>query len=364
MSKDNAGCRSKSHVPDSLHMRQGSHAAPRQTVESQQGPAKPSGCQGEHSTRLTTIVMVVLAADNRKPFNRVVCIDDALRIIPLESQGMTALSPTETYLQDFHQRQPGATSAAFAHLRARSPVAEYASSYAALAACVPEARAALTVLDLACGDGHLLKLLADRQNPSLRLIGVDMSQGELDVARAALPADVVLLKERAQALSIETASVDCVLSHMAIMLMDNIDHVIAEIRRVLRSQGQFSTVIGRTFLLGEVNDVLLKILVPILKEDVPRLPFGDARTRTEDGMTELLARDFTNLQFEDLDVEWEPHPNELWDSLTETYDIDRLSAPAKERLRERFLEALSGLLQSDGTIRTGWGVRLIRAQAK
>jgi len=277
---------------------------------------------------------------------------------------MTTPSPTETYLQDFHQRQPGATSAAFAHLRAHSTVAEYASSYAALAACVPDAQTPLAVLDLACGDGHLLKLLADRQQPSLRLIGVDMSQGELDVARTVLPADVVLLKERAQALSIDTASVDCVLSHMAIMLMDDIEQVVTEIRRVLRPQGQFATVIGRTGLLGEAKDVLLSVLVPILKEEASWFRFGDARTRTEDGMTGLLARDFTNLQFEDLDVDWEPLPHELWDSLTETYDVDVLSAPAKERLRERLLEALSGLQQSDGTIRTGWGVRLIRAQAK
>ena len=70
------------------------------------------------------------------------------------------------------------------------------------------------------------------------------------------------------------------------------------------------------------------------------------------------------MQFEDLDVDWEPLPHELWDSLTKTYDIDRLSAPAKARLREDVIHALSGLQQSDGTIRTGWGIRLVRAQAK
>jgi hypothetical protein len=41
---------------------------------------------------------------------------------------MKALSPVETYLQDFHQREPGATSAAFAHLRAHSSAADYAST--------------------------------------------------------------------------------------------------------------------------------------------------------------------------------------------------------------------------------------------
>jgi ubiquinone/menaquinone biosynthesis C-methylase UbiE len=277
---------------------------------------------------------------------------------------MKALSPVETYLQDFHQRQPGATTAAFAHLRARSSVADYASSYAAVAACVPESTRPLSVLDLACGDGYLLKLLSDRQEPSLKLMGVDMSQGELDVARATLPENVVLLKERAQELSVETGSVDYVLSHMAMMLMDDIEQVIKEIRRVLRPQGYFAAVVGRGFLLGDVSEVLIGVLLPILREEAAALPFGDPRTRTNDGWTGLLEHDFENLQFEDLNLDWEPLPHELWDSLVQTYDIDRLSEPARARLRERFLQVVSHVQQSDGTIRTGWAVRLIRAQAK
>jgi SAM-dependent methyltransferase len=344
-------------------MRQGPGDAAPQITGRPQGPQNCTYTR-KRIARLTTIVTPLSAADNCKPLDLFACLDDASRINYQESPRMTELSPVETYLQDFHQRQPGATSALFGKLRARSSVAEYASSYAALVECVPDTQAPLTVLDLACGDGHLLKLLADRQHPSLRLIGVDMSQGELDVARATLPGHVVLLKERAQALSVETGSVDCVLSHMAMMLMDDIEQVIKEIGRVLRPQGQFATVVGRTFLLGEANQALLKVLVPILKEDASGLHFGDARTRTETGMTELLARDFTNLQFEDLDLDWQPLPDELWDSLTETYDIDRLSEPAKARLREDVLDALSHLQQSDGKIRTGWGVRLIRAQAK
>jgi SAM-dependent methyltransferase len=276
---------------------------------------------------------------------------------------MRDLSPAETYLQDFHQRLPGATSAAFAPLRARSSVAEYASSYAALAACVPDSVEPLTVLDLACGDGHLLKLLADRPRSSLQLIGVDMSQGELDVARTVLPDSVLLLNECAQALSVETGSVDCVVSHMAMMLMDEIEQVVSEIRRVLRQGGRFAAIVGRTFLLGEVNEVFLSILRPVVREDASPLRFGDARTRTHAGWTELLERAFENVQFEDIDVDWTPLPDELWNSLTETYDIDRLTEPVRARLREQSLHAVSALQQSDGTIRTGWGICLVGAQA-
>ncbi|WCM22512.1 class I SAM-dependent methyltransferase [Paraburkholderia bryophila] len=276
---------------------------------------------------------------------------------------MGVVSPAELYLQDFHQRVTGATGAAFNDLRARYRQREYPSSYHVLASCVPDLDEAQTVLDLACGDGHLLKLLAEPRRSSLRLTGVDMSQGELDAARACLPADVVLLKERAQQLSIDTGSVDCVLSHMAMMLMDDIDQVLGEIRRVLRSEGHFAAVVGRTFLLGEVNEVFLEVFRPIAREDLPHLPFGDRRTRTEAGWTELLGPHFKDVLIEDVDVGWQPTPEELWQSLTETYDIDRLSVGARERLRRELLQAVSSLRLSDGKIRTGWGLRMVRAQA-
>ena len=76
---------------------------------------------------------------------------------------MTPLTAAETYLQDFHQRQVGATSAAFAHLPASSPAGSWASSYDVLTSLVPAVDTPLTVLDLACGDGHLLGLLAARR---------------------------------------------------------------------------------------------------------------------------------------------------------------------------------------------------------
>jgi ubiquinone/menaquinone biosynthesis C-methylase UbiE len=59
---------------------------------------------------------------------------------------------------------------------------------------------------MACGNGPLLTLLAGRGQPDLRLIGVDMSQGELDAARSTLPGDVSLLKERAQIIVADRAA--------------------------------------------------------------------------------------------------------------------------------------------------------------
>lgn len=276
---------------------------------------------------------------------------------------MSAFSPSERYLQNFHGRVAGATSSAFGGFAAWMASREYRSSYDVLASLALETPSVKTVLDVACGDGHLLGLLLNK-NKNVRLIGVDMSEGELNLARKALPPEVVLLNERAQTMSVETGAVDVVLSHMALMLMDDIGQVMQEIRRVLRPGGTFGASIGRTFLLGEVNQIFLNAFKPIAKEDLSPLPFGDSRTRSMDGWTELLRDSFDDIRFEDIDVPWSPTPDELWQSLGETYDVDRLSVQARTRLKDHFMPALSPLQDSDGTIRTGWGLRLVHARAR
>ena len=276
---------------------------------------------------------------------------------------MPPLTAAETYLQDFHQRQVGVTSAAFAHLPAHAASATYASSYAALTSLVPGVNAPLSVLDLGCGDGHLLGLLAARRQPRLQLLGVDMSEAELAAARAALPASVWLQQGRGQALDLPSASVDYLVSHMALMLMDDIEQVVREMRRVLRPGGKFGAIVGRTFLLGEVNDVFLRVFKPIASDALPPLRFGDRRAGSEAGWRELLDAGFADVEFDDIDVPWTPTPGELWTALLDTYDIDRLDDDARQRLRSAFLDAVAPLQAGDGTIATGWGLRLVRARA-
>ena len=146
---------------------------------------------------------------------------------------------------------------------------------------MPDVDTPQSVLDLGCGDGHLLALLVAREQPQLQLIGLDMSASELAVARAILPPSVRLLHGRGQALDLPSASVDYLVSHMALMLMDDIEQVVREMHRVLRSDGRFVAIVGRTFLLGEVNDVFMRVFKPIASTELPPLRFGDRRTGSE-----------------------------------------------------------------------------------
>ncbi|ALK30608.1 class I SAM-dependent methyltransferase [Burkholderia plantarii] len=272
-------------------------------------------------------------------------------------------SSAEIYLKDFHRRRAGATGRAFGDQPARSGQAEYASSYHALAHRVPNDAMPRTVLDLACGDGPLLRILNDRGHAQTKLIGVDMSDGELSAARQGLPRGIRLLEERAQQMSLDSGSVDYVLSHMALMLMDDIEQVIREIRRVLRRNGTFSAVVGRTFLTGRIGTVFLDVFKPIAKTHLPRLPLGDARTRSEGGWRELLGREFVDVVFEDIEIDWTPAPEQFWLEMLDTYDADRMPEEARARLKRELWPALAPLQDENGRLQTGWGLRLIQATA-
>ncbi|TDN67267.1 class I SAM-dependent methyltransferase [Paraburkholderia sp. BL10I2N1] len=272
-------------------------------------------------------------------------------------------SQAEIYLKDFHQRRARATRRAYGNHPARSTQAKYPSSYHALAERVPNDEMARTVLDLACGDGPLLQILNDRGHAGTKLIGIDISDGELSAARAVLPQDVRLINERAQKLSLDTGSVDYVLSHMALMLMDDIEEVIREVRRVLRKGGSFSAVVGRAFLTGKVGEVFLDIFRPIAKTNLAHLPLGDARARSEAEWNELLKHGFANVVFEDIEIDWTPTPAQLWLDMLDTYDTDRMSETARAHFKSELLSAFAPMQREDGTLKTGWGLRLIQASA-
>jgi len=272
-------------------------------------------------------------------------------------------SQAEVYLKDFHLRRAGATRRAFGNHPARSTQSAYPSSYHALAERVPNDEMSRTVLDLACGDGPLLQILNDRGYAGTKLIGIDMSDGELSAARAVLPQHVRLINERAQELSLDTGSVDYVLSHMALMLMDDTEQVIREIRRVLRTGGSFVAVVGRAFLTGEVGEVFLDIFQPIAKANLTHLPLGDTRTRSEAGWSELLLRGFANVMFEDIEIDWTPTPEQLWLDMLDTYDADRMSETVRAQFKSELLSAFAPMQREDGRLKTGWGLRLVQASA-
>ena len=98
------------------------------------------------------------------------------------------------------------------------------------------------VLDLGCGAGTDLLIAAQMTGPAGRVIGIDMTAGMLDRARASAVGmdlgNVELHEALIEALPLEDASVDVVISNGVIDLVPDKDAVLDEIDRVLRPGGR------------------------------------------------------------------------------------------------------------------------------
>ena len=169
------------------------------------------------------------------------------------------------------------------------------NSYQWLAEIVPN-NMGLRVLDLACGSGTLLKILFDRKQ-NLNLKGVDMCPEELKLAKNLLiNSGVNLVESKAQNLTaINDNSIDIVLCHWALTLMDPIAPVLNEVRRVLTSKGRFAALVD-----GPMNTVpsykkVHDLIYSYVQEEIPsygKIDLGDPRIRGTESLRKLANKTF------------------------------------------------------------------------
>lgn len=261
----------------------------------------------------------------------------------------------DDFMRAFHARKPGVTARAFARGTLAGGLGEGRSSYALLA---DAARVGERVLDLGCGDGWLLQELRARGSRADALVGIDMSREELAAARAreAL-AGVDLRCERAQALSLEAGSIDVALSHLAFMLMTDIESVVTELARVVRPGGRFATMVGGGPEDGATDafELFLDLfrdayeLVPLAAR-APRL--GDKRSRALAGMSQLFcpATGWRAVDEQEVTLRLDGTVEEVWTSLATTYEMAVVPAEATETLKTRFTTIAGSMARVDGTV--------------
>ena len=124
--------------------------------------------------------------------------------------------------------------------RAAPQYAERASAQRSMAATLLErlpARAE-AVLDLGCGPGETAAGLKERYGTACRVIGLDLAPGMLDEARRRYGEPVRWLCGDAAALPLADASLDLVVSNLAIQWCPDLEAVLAEVQRVLRPGGR------------------------------------------------------------------------------------------------------------------------------
>ena len=201
------------------------------------------------------------------------------------------------HLKTVHQNNAGFTEKCASSCRDKAG----RNSYEWLAEIVPDVDG-IRVLDLACGSGPLLKILYDR-NKNFKLKGVDISPEELELAKARLPKDSVNLFElKAQNLTaIDDNSIDVVLCHWALTLMNPITPVLNEIRRVLSTGGKFAALVnGPMDAAPGYNDVY-NLIYEYVQAKLPRygeIDLGDPRIRSTDSLKHLLSETFPDAKID------------------------------------------------------------------
>ena len=195
------------------------------------------------------------------------------------------------HLRTVHQHNAGFTEKCASICRDKAG----RNSYEWLAEIVPDIDG-MRVLDLACGSGPLLKILYDSKK-KLRLNGVDMCPEELELAKARLPDNVVDLFElKAQKLTaIDDNSIDIVLCHWALTLMNPIAPVLNEIRRVLSSGGRFAALINGPMDAAPGYRDIYNLIYENVQAKLPKygeIDLGDPRIRSTDSLKHLLNEAF------------------------------------------------------------------------
>jgi len=179
----------------------------------------------------------------------VVLLDEASHIAPLENADEIA-TVIEGFLRRFDLLGPStitplsidklAVAASF------SGAAQQYDSVAGLQRDVGEhlltrlsqvGESPLRILDLGCGTGFFREKL-QAMGPDAQYLGIDIAQGMVSFSRHAAGANCEWLVGDAEALPLASSSIDWVFSSLAIQWCQRLDHVFAELARVLRPGGR------------------------------------------------------------------------------------------------------------------------------
>lgn len=148
-----------------------------------------------------------------------------------------------------------------------------------------DAQPGMRVLDLACGPGTLTRLLAGLVSPDGDVIGVDLAQGMIDIARAAGIPNARFEVMDIERLAFPDGSFDAAVCGHGLQFTSDLMQAIREARRVLRAHGRFAASVP----LGEANKFVWKELDKVIDRWLPPAPKAIDQTATRDVVGDAVA---------------------------------------------------------------------------
>lgn len=259
------------------------------------------------------------------------------------------LESPDTFLVRYHRHHTGITSWALSRGRARGELSSYDLLAAVVAPDTPH-----QVLDLGCGDGFLLERLLARGVPADRLVGVDQSPDELALASKRTEAHEVSLRcERADSMSLPDGSVGHILSHLSLMVMSELDAVVAEMARVLAPGGCFAAILPGHAAPEGAMAIFCELFDEAYNNQKTHAPsLGDERVWSTDGLSQLFSPEnsFGALEIINLDLRLDGTVTEVWNCLSTRYEAYVMLPRDRAEIRKRFTKKVENLAMPDGTL--------------
>jgi ubiquinone/menaquinone biosynthesis C-methylase UbiE len=259
------------------------------------------------------------------------------------AMGNDVVGATE-YLEVWHERHAGATSALLGTMFDGAG----RSSYRVLADAMLDGDE--PALDLACGDGYLLGLM----RAGSTCVGADRSLAELDAANRRLRQATPLVQADAARLPVVTAAFGSVSCHFALMLLQPLEVVVAELARVLRPHGLLAAMLPASppedpptpwsAFRAAWRDVTTThpVVIPPLQDDRALHHEQLASVLTDAGFTSLTIQSFS--------VSKRMTVGEATRALFLTYLPDLLPPAGLVQLEQTLEPALTQLAAEDGTV--------------
>jgi len=267
------------------------------------------------------------------------------------SGGVASTAEQEAYLRRYHAAWPGATTRAFAAGDCGDGRSTYDHVLDAALAPDLDPAAPGSVLDLGCGDGYLIERLRSRGGAA-RIVGLDLSEGELRAARARLGPAAALIQGRAQALPFADGAFAAIASHLAFTLMPDLAQIALELGRVLRPGGRFAALVGGGPPAGGAEAFAAFLDVVRADRELPSPPqLGDRASRDRDRWDALFAPARCEVvRFERLVVDLGGAVATVWAALSTMYGIAELEPAPAARLRAAVDVAWRPLVDSAGRL--------------
>jgi len=222
------------------------------------------------------------------------------------------------------------------------------------------------VLDVACGTGIVTRTVADRLNGRGRVVGLDLNEAMLTVARRVRPT-IEWRQGDATKLPFPDASFDAVLCQMALMFFPDRAQALREMRRVVGAEGTVAVLVPGRLQSQPAWGPFIEMVARHAGPDALALmgtywACGDlaeltalleaaglsaARTRTRVGTAKFASPD----EFVVTEVESTPL-------------FERISATTYERIREEARDVLRPFTTSTGRVEAPLEAHLVAARPR